>query len=83
LQVADIGIVLSIRAHGSRKSLRSFQALSQRLLGAARAASKVSQPLNPLPLTHNHHACAKHPLNGGFQTASAGAALALHWRNQF
>jgi hypothetical protein len=39
----------------------------QRLFGAVRTASKVPQPFNPLPLTHNHHACAKHALYGGFQ----------------
>jgi hypothetical protein len=39
----------------------------QRLFGSVRAASKVSQPFDPLPLTHNHHAAVKHALNGGLQ----------------
>jgi hypothetical protein len=41
--------------------------LLQRLFGAVRAASKISQPFDPLPLTHNHHASAKHAFYGGFQ----------------
>src|ERR1700691_1761362 len=41
--------------------------LLQRLFGAARAASKVSQPFDALPLTHNHHASVKHAPNGDFQ----------------
>jgi hypothetical protein len=39
----------------------------QRLFGGMRGAPKVSQPFDPLPLTHNHHPSIKHPLNGGFQ----------------